>query len=194
MVKKRALVVMMLALACASQLCAAKKGKTESGGSGLIVSAAAGLSLPVGPSAAVDAPGFFPRLAIGYRAALGANGFRIAADLGCLMQKTRDIPAVDRYSAYFLPLGLNAGFDFTLAKPLYCYARAQGGYAPTLVYYDLPSLRDLGVFKPYAGGSLGLGLAFGKVGLELGASFLAVFYDGNAFTGIVPEAAFEIRF
>ncbi len=151
------------------------------------------MPIPVGSSAEVLTLGVSPVAVFGVQFGLGPGRIKAGLDLGCVIEFTQDLPAIDQYSSFFLPLGVTAGYDLPLGGGFYAYGEAQGGYAPTLVFYTLPSLRDLGVWKPYAGGGLGAGLDLGMFSVQAGARFFVVFYDANAYMGIAPELRGELR-
>jgi hypothetical protein len=153
-----------------------------------------GMPIPLGLSGDVLTLGVSPTAAIGWGFALGPGRLEAGVDLGCLIEFTRNLPPIDQYTSYFLPLGALIGYDLPVWGGLYAYAEAQAGYAPTLVFYQLTSLRDLGVWKPYAGCGLGAGWDLGIFGVQAGARLFAVFYDANAYVSLAPEVRAELRF
>jgi len=153
-----------------------------------------GMPIPAGAAAQALTVGVSASTQGGYQFPLGPGRLKAGLDLGCLVEFTQDLPGIDQYVSFFLPLGVFAGYDFPIAQGFYAYGEAQAGYAPTLAFYQLESLPDLGVFKPSIGCGLGAGYELGMFTVQAGARFLAVFYDVNAYMAIVPELRGEIRF
>jgi hypothetical protein len=194
--KKSIVIIASFLLACAFIQAdpAAPPAGTAFMGEAFFARVGLGMPIPVDLSGQVLTLGISVATQAGYQLPLGPGRLKAGVDLGCLIEFTQDLPGVDRYTFFFLPLGVLAGYDYPVGGGFYAYGEAQAGYAPTLVFYQLESLPDLGVWKPYMGCGLGAGFELGMFTVQAGARLLAVFYDVNAYVAIIPELRGEIRF
>jgi hypothetical protein len=163
-------------------------------GDGFFLRLGCGVPIPLGLSGQVLTVGVSPVVVPGYQLTLGPGRLKAGLDLGCLIEFTRNLPSIDQYTSFFLPLGVLVGYDLRIGAGFYAFAEAQVGYSPTLVFYQLSSMGDLGVWKPYVSGGLGAGLELGMFSLQAGARLFVVFYDTTAYLSIAPELRGEIRF